>query len=484
MDFQKLRSIRFANDPASALDSGRCLLDSSIFMIPYGKQSISEDDIAAVVRSLRSDFLTCGPEVDAFEEEFAAFVGAKHAVAVCNATAALHLAMQVLGIGKRDRVVTSPNTFVASANAAAYVGATPDFSDIDLKSYNLDPVVLEQNWKPDTKAVVAVDYAGQPCNMPEIARIARSRGAYVIEDACHGTGGGFEADGRKWKLGGHPWADITTFSFHPVKTLTTGEGGILLTENDEWAAKARLLRTHGITRNPSEFTGLSDSLSSFCSAISPSQSAIDAQSPQVSGLGSPLSEFGPWYYEMQELGYNYRITDLQCALGRSQLNRLPEFIARRQEIASRYNQAFSNLDWLKTPSFDRAFSPTTRYPLPVATAASNTLDPRLSTLDSSFSYQLSDLSLHLYTIQIDFPSLCKTRTEVMHELREKGVGTQVLYIPVYLQPWYRRTFGYTIGKCPKAEQFYARALSLPLFPAMSDADVDIVINAVQNLKKN
>jgi dTDP-4-amino-4,6-dideoxygalactose transaminase len=434
-------------------------------MIPYGRQSISEDDIAAVVRSLRSDFLTCGPEVEAFEKEFAAFVGAKHAVAVCNATAALHLAMQVLGIGKGDRVVTSPNTFLASANAAAYVGATPDFSDIDPKSYNLDPVLLEQNWKPDTKAVVAVDYAGQPCDMPEIARIARSRGAYVIEDACHGTGGGFEVDGRKWKLGGHPWADITTFSFHPVKTLTTGEGGILMTENDEWAAKARILRTHGITRNHDEFTGLDD------------------QVPQVSGLGSPLSEFGPWYYEMQELGYNYRITDLQCALGRSQLNRLPEFIARRQQIVAHYNEALANLDWLKTPSFDRAFSPTTRYPLPVASAAPNTLDPRLSTLDSSFSYQLSDLSLHLYTVQIDFPCLGKTRPEVMQELREQGVGTQVLYIPVYLQPWYRRTYGYTSGKCPNAEHFYAHALSLPLYPTMNDVDVEKVVASVKNLAK-
>jgi UDP-4-amino-4,6-dideoxy-N-acetyl-beta-L-altrosamine transaminase len=421
-------------------------------MIPYGRQSISEDDIEAVVRALRSDFLTCGPEVEAFEREFAAFVGAKHAVVVCNATAALHLAMQVLGIGKGDRVVTSPNTFVASANAAAYVGATPDFSDIDPKSYNLDPAVLEQNWKPDTKAVVAVDYAGQPCNMPEIARIARSRGAYVIEDACHGTGGGFQADGRKWKLGGHPWADITTFSFHPVKTLTTGEGGILITENDEWAAKARLLRTHGITRNPSEFTGLSDFPSSPDSAISPPPS---------------LAEQGSWYYEMQELGYNYRITDLQCALGRSQLKRLPEFIVRRQEIAARYNEAFANLDWLKTPSFDRAFLLATSHQPPAT--------------GSDFSYQLSDLSLHLYTLQIDFPRLGKTRTEVMQELREKGVGTQVLYIPVYLQPWYRRTYGYTSGKCPNAEEFYARALSLPLFPAMNNADVEKVIDAVAKL---
>jgi dTDP-4-amino-4,6-dideoxygalactose transaminase len=356
--------------------------------------------------------------------------------------------MQVLRIGKGDRVVTSPNTFVASANAAAYVGATPDFSDIDPKSYNLDPAVLELNWKSDTKAVVAVDYAGQPCNMPEIARIARSRGAYVIEDACHGTGGGFQADGRKWKLGGHPWADITTFSFHPVKTLTTGEGGILLTENDEWAAKARLLRTHGISRNPEEFTGL------------------DAPSSAIRDQSS-LAERGPWYYEMQELGYNYRITDLQCALGRSQLKRLPEFIVRRQEIAARYNEAFANLDWLKTPSFDRALLLTARHSPPPT--------------GSDFSYQLSDLSIHLYTVQIDFPRLGKSRTAVMQELREQGVGTQVLYIPVYLQPWYRRTYGYAPGKCPNAEEFYARALSLPLFPAMNDADVEKVIDAVTNL---
>jgi perosamine synthetase len=434
-------------------------------MIPYGRQSISEDDIDAVVRSLRSDLLTCGPEVEAFESEFAAFVGAKHAVAVCNATAALHLAMQVLGIGKGDRVVTSPNTFVASANAAAYVGATPDFSDIDLKSYNLDPVVLEQNWKPDTKAVVAVDYAGQPCNMPEIARIARSRGAYVIEDACHGTGGGFQADGRKWKLGGHPWADITTFSFHPVKTLTTGEGGILLTENDEWAAKARLLRTHGITRNHNEFKGLDDSEFSAFSF----QDSAKPNPPSAIRDQSPLAERGPWYYEMQELGYNYRITDLQCALGRSQLKRLPAFITRRQQIASCYNQAFANIDWLKTPALDCVSLPATCH--------------ESHATDLGFAFDLSDLSLHLYTLQIDFPHLDKTRTEVMQELRGKGVGTQVLYIPVYLQPWYRRTYGYASGKCPNAEQFYTRALSLPLYPSMKENDINNVIQSVLDLKR-
>lgn len=409
-------------------------------MIPYAKQSIADDDIAAVIRALRSDFLTCGPEVEAFEQEFAKFVGAKHAVAVCNATAALHLAMKVLSIGPGDRVVTSPNTFLSSANAAAYVGATPDFSDIDAVFHDLDPATLEKSWQPDTKAVVAVDYAGVPCNMPEIARVARAKGAFVIEDACHGIGGGFRADCRSWKLGGHPWADITTFSFHPVKTMTTGEGGILVTDNEEWAAKARLLRTHGVTRNPSEFIGLGDA------------------STQLSGFKSPPSEYGPWYYEMQDLGYNFRITDLQCALGRSQLAKIPAFIRRRQEIVSRYNEAFANLDWLQVPSLATSHQP--------------------PATGSEFAFELSDLSLHLYTAQIDFARLGKTRTAVMQELREQGVGSQVLYIPVYLQPWYRRTFGYAPGKCPNAEAFYSRALSLPLYPSMTDADSEFVIRAV------
>jgi perosamine synthetase len=410
-------------------------------MLPYGRQSISESDVASVVRALHSDFLTGGPEVDLFEREFAAMVGAQHAVAVCNATAALHLAMKVLGVGPGDRVVTSPNTFLASANAAAYVGATPDFSDIDGLFYNLDPVLLEKNWQPDTKAVVAVDYAGLPCNTPEIARIARGRGSYVIEDACHGIGGGFNAEGKNWKLGGHPWADITTFSFHPVKTMTTGEGGMLVTDNDEWAAKARLLRSHGVTRNPLEFLGLEDS------------------SPQVSSFQSALSEYGPWYYEMQDLGYNYRITDIQCALGRSQLNRLPDFVARRREIALRYNEAFADLKGLDVPLL----------------SAGNLS----SATSSGFTFSPSDLSLHLYTVQIDFDRLGKTRTEVMRELRDQGVGSQVLYIPVYLQPWYRRTFGYSSGKCPNAERFYSRALSLPLSAGMSAPEVEQVIAVVQ-----
>jgi perosamine synthetase len=411
--------------------------------IPYGRHSICEEDIEAVLRALRSDFLTCGPEVEAFEREFAAFVGAKHAVAVSSATAALHLAMRVLNLGPGDRVVTSPITFVASANAAAYVGAVPDFCDIQLETGNLDPVALESGWKSDTRAVVAVDYAGVPCDMPEIARVARERGAFVIEDACHGTGGGFRTENGKWKLGGHPWADITTFSFHPVKTLTTGEGGILLTDNEEWAAKARLLRSHGITRNSEDFFGL----------LEPAR-VNDADER------SPFKEQGDWYYEMQALGYNYRITDLQCALGRSQLRRLPEFKTRRQEIARRYTEAFSRVPWMTLPQL------TARAP---------------GKIHGRFAYDLTDLSLHLYTVRIDFQKIGKSRSQVIRELRAKGIGSQVLYIPVYLQPWYRKTYGYALGKCPAAEAFYSGALSLPLHAGIRDNEAEKIIGEIVSL---
>ena len=393
-------------------------------LLSYGRQSISDADVAAVCEVLRSDFLTCGPKVDEFEHRFAELVDAKHAIAVNSATSALHLVMRVAGVGPGDRVITSPNTFLASANCAAFVGATPDFDDIDPVSYDLDPVALEANWRPDTKAVVAVDYAGQACEMPAIARIARARGAIVIEDACHGVGGGFVYDGRAWKLGGHPWADITTFSFHPVKTMTTGEGGMIVTNNDDWAEQARRLRSHGIVKDADHF------LSTDLCALT--------------------AEKGPWYYEMQDLGYNYRLTDIQCALGISQLAQLDAFIAGRRAIVARYNAAFADLPWLTTPGL---CNPADR----------------------------DHISWHLYTVQVDFKVLGKTRTDVMAELRQSGVGTQVLYIPVYLQPWYRQTYGYATGKCPVAENYYCSPLSLPLFPTMTEDAVGRVIRAVKNL---
>lgn len=385
-------------------------------LLPYGRQSISESDIQAVVHVLRSNYLTCGPKVEEFEERFAAMVGAKYAVAMNSATSALHVAMLVAGIHPGDRVITSPNTFLASANCAAYVGAIPDFADIDPVSYNLDPAALDRVWPPDTRAVVAVDYAGQPCDMPQIARLARKRRAVVIEDACHATGGGIAHAGRNWKIGGHPWADVTIFSFHPVKTMTTGEGGILVTSIAAWADKARSLRSHGVVRDCASFT-------------------------------SDLPERGPWYHEMQDLGYNYRITDIQCALGLSQMSRIGNFIARRREIVARYNAAFANLEWLTTPG--------------LWDAAGRDL-----------------IAWHLYTVQIDFQTIHQTRTRMMAYLKKQGIGTQVLYIPVHLQPWYRKQFGYGPGKCPVAEEYYRHALSLPLYPAMTDDDVDRVISAV------
>ena len=393
-------------------------------LIPYGRQSISEEDIAAVGEALRSDFLACGPRAEEFERRIAELVGAKHAVAMNSATSALHIAMRVAGVGPGHRVVTSPNTFLASANCAAFVGGTPDFSDIDSVSYNLDPIGLERSWQLDTKAVVAVDYAGQPCDLPAIAQVARARGAIVIEDACHAVGGSFLHEGRAWKLGGHPWADMTVFSFHPVKTMTTGEGGMLVTNNDDWAGMARQLRSHGVERK--HFLGLG---------------ADDEPA---------FAERGPWHYEMQNLGYNYRITDIQCALGLSQLSRLEAFIARRREIVASYNSAFAGIPWLTLPRL--------RAPADAAL-----------------------VSWHLYTIQIDFRAIGRTRTEVMVELYRQGVGTQVLYIPVHLQPWFRQTYGYARGKCPVAEAYYARALSLPLYPAMTAEDVARVQAAVRAL---
>ena len=391
-------------------------------MLPYGKQTIEGVDVEAVVEALRSPMLTTGPRIAEFEERFANYLGAKHAVAVCNGTAALHLALMVADVGPGDRVVTSPNTFLASANAAAYVGATPDFADIDPVSYNLCPRALEAGWKDDTAAVVAVHYAGQTADMPAIAAVARDHGAMVIEDSCHAVGGAFEHDGETHRVGGHRWADMSTFSFHPVKSMTAGEGGAIVTDNDDLADRLRGMRSHGMTRQPDDWQGLGD-------------------------VDDSLAQRGPWYYEMHRLGFNYRITDLQCALASSQLKRLDGWIERRRQIVARYNAAFADLSLIQIPQLR------------------NPNDQSLT-------------SWHLYTIQIDFQTLGVTRSEVMDRLRQRGVGTQVLYIPVHLQPWYRQTYGYEVGKCPSAEALYRRSLSLPLFPLMSDQDVETVIESV------
>ena len=377
--------------------------------IPYGRQSIIEDDVRAIVTILQSDWLTCGPAVERFERALAEYIGAQHVIAVSNGTAALHLAMLAAGIGPGNRVITSPNTFLASANCAEYVGATADFIDIDSNTLNLNPDKLASQWHDDVKAVVAVDFAGRPCDMPEIARIARGRQALVIEDAAHALGSRFTVDGKPFHVGSHPWADMTTFSFHPVKTITTGEGGAIATNNDELAQRCRMFRSHGMQKTrPDE----------------------------------------PWFYEMQEPGYNYRITDIQCALGLSQLQRLDWFIERRREIVNAYSDAFKNVTWIT---------------LPMAPPAGQ------------------QVAWHLFVVQIDFAAIGTTRARLMQYLADKGVGSQVHYIPVHLQPYFAGKYGYGPGKCPVAEAYYETCLSLPLYPAMTDAEVDSVIEAVRGI---
>ncbi|PAW77387.1 MAG: UDP-4-amino-4,6-dideoxy-N-acetyl-beta-L-altrosamine transaminase [Verrucomicrobia bacterium Tous-C9LFEB] len=389
--------------------------------LPYGRQFIDIADLQAVSESLQSDYLTTGPEVERFEKDLADFLGVKHAIAVNSCTSALHIAMLAAGIKTGDRVITTPNTFLASANCAAYVGARPDFADIDPQTYNLSATALEKKMGPDVRAVVAVDFAGQTPDMPRIAEIARRQGAVVIEDACHAIGTEFEEQGKRYRVGNHPWADISAFSFHPVKTMTTGEGGFLATNNDDYAAASRLIRSHGVVRQTEAFQG----------------------------LGRGAEEFGPWYYEMQSLGYNFRITDFQCALGRSQLKKLPGFIRRRQEIVAAYNEAFRDLPHFKTP---QAHWPTLT-------------------------------SWHLYVAQIDFKAIGTTRTTIMQALRDQGIGTQVHYIPVHLQPYYRQTYGTNPGDYPMAEAYYDRCLSLPLYPGLTEDDVQRVIKAVRDVVK-
>ena len=390
-------------------------------MIPYGRQTIEQADIDAVVEVLRSPMLTQGPVVPAFEAGLCAMTGAAHAVAVNSATSGLHIACLALGLAPGDLLWTVPNTFVATANAALYCGASVDFVDIDPRTYVLDVTALELKLEDAAqtgrlpKIVVPVHFAGQSCDMERIAALAKRYKFAVLEDASHAVGAHY----LKQPVGDCRYSDICIFSFHPVKTLTTGEGGMLVTDRAEWAALARRLRSHGIEREADHFTEFT-------------------------------AESGSWLYEMQDLGFNYRLTDLQCALGLSQLSRLEAALSRRREIVAAYNAAFAELDWLRVPGL--------RDPADAATT-----------------------SWHLYTVQIDFAALGRSRAEVMTALRANGVGSQVHYIPVHLQPWYRKTFGYGHGKCPVAESYYARALSLPLFPAMTEADIAYVIAAVQAL---
>jgi len=382
----------------------------------YGSQYIDDDDINEVLAVLKSDFLSQGPTIREFEEQMAAQTGAEYCIAVSSGTAALHLAVKALDIEAGKEGITSPITFVASANSLIYNNLKPVFADIDDKTYCLDPRQLEKKINKNTRVIIPVHFAGQPAEMKEIYEIAKKQGIFIIEDAAHAIGSRFE-DGSL--VGACKYSHMTVFSFHPVKTITTGEGGAITTNDKKRYEKLSMLRNHGLTRDNSKFR------------FQPKNSSLT----------------GPWYYEMQELGFNYRITDIQAALGKGQLRKLAGFIKRRREIIAKYNEAFKDLEWLTIP-----------YERPGVFSA-----------------------LHLYVIKIDFERIKKTRAQVMAELKEKAINTQVHYIPVHLQPYYRENFGFKEGDFPKGEDYYRQCLSIPLYPKMTDDDVHRVIDAVISL---
>ncbi len=381
--------------------------------IPYGRQSITTEDIDAVVDVLKSDFLTQGPTIESFEKAFADYVGSKYAVVVSNGTAALHLSAMSLGIKQGDKVITSPITFAASANCIAYCGGSVLFADIDSSSYLIDLNKVEDLLKSDTrkqiKSIIPVDYAGYPVIASDVKLLAEKYDFSIMEDACHAPGAYYkDSTGINQKCGNGIFSDLTVFSFHPVKHITTGEGGMITTNNEKLYKKLLLLRTHGITKDKNLL----------------------------------IENHGDWYYEMQELGYNYRITDFQAALGLSQLKRADSGLKMRQEIAKRYNEAFQNCSII-TPAI------------------------------GSNVYH----AYHLYVIQVE------KRLELYKYLRSKNIFPQVHYIPVHTLPYYKK-FGWKNGDFPISENFYNKCLSLPMYPTLTDEEQSYVISSVFEFIKN
>ena len=383
-------------------------------MIPYGKQEITEDDIEAVIKVLKSDFITQGPVIPAFEKAVATYCGANHSIAVNSATSALHIACRALGVGEGDVVWTSPISFVASSNCALYCGAKIDFVDIDPKTYNLSVEKLEEKLiKAEKQAslpkvVIPVHLTGQSCEMEKIHSLSKKFGFKIIEDASHAIGGRYQ--GRP--VGGCQYSDITVFSFHPVKIITTAEGGLALTNDKDLAEKLALLRSHGITRDPAFMQN---------------------------------TDHGPWYYEQIDLGYNYRITDLQAALGLSQLDRLDEYIEKRHELCQDYKKALAGLP-----------------------------------LTLPWQHPATYSACHLYVIRLKLDQIHKSHREIFEELRSKDIGVNVHYIPIHTQPYYQE-LGFESGDFPNAEHYYQEALSLPLYPTINEADFNSVIKALKEV---
>lgn len=375
-------------------------------LIPYGRQQIDQADIEAVIEVLHSDWLTTGPGVAEFERTFADFVGTQESVAVSNGTAALHAAMYALEIEPGDEVIVSPMTFAATANCVLFQGGKPVFADVKPDTLLIDPAAVEGKITPHTKAIIAVDYAGQPCDYNILQEIATRYGLALVDDACHALGGSYQ--GRH--VGS--LADLNTFSLHPVKPITTGEGGVITTQSSQLAQRMRTFRNHGITSDHRQ---------------------REAQ--------------GSWFYEMVDLGYNYRLTDFQCALGLSQLRKLPNWVIRRQEIARQYTTALANLP---------------------------TIQPLYVRSDVSHAY-------HLYVIRLDLARLRVTRAEVFSALRAEGIGVNVHYIPVHLHPFYRQHLGTGPGDCPVAEAAYEQLISLPIFPQMTAKDIEDVVTALHKV---
>ena len=373
--------------------------------LAYGRHWIDEDDIQEVVKVLRSDWLTTGPAVEAFERAVADYTGAKHAVAVANGTAALHAALFALEVRPGDEVIVPPLTFVATANCIAFLGARPVFADVAPDTLLVDPKRVAEKISPRTKAIIAVDYAGHPCDYDALRRIAHEHGLALVADACHSLGGS-DQNGNAGAL-----ADLTAFSFHPVKAITTGEGGMVTTNDANLARRMRAFRNHGISTDHRE-----------------------------------RALAGRWHYEMTELGYNYRLSDLQCALGISQLRKLPGWIERRQQIASQYEAALENSSVAR--------------PLAVRKGVTH--------------------ARHLYVVRVN-PDL--GRDTLLSGLRAKGIGANVHYIPVHLHPYYKQQYGGKPGMCPVAEEAYRQIVSLPIFPRMTDADVQRVTDSVEEIDK-